>query len=57
MRRKILSARDKALGMGHMERVGSELQYDLSKPLGLRGCQVDVGRILLQKLSHQRVRK
>ena len=53
MRRKVLSARDKALGMGQMERVGSELQYDLSKPLGPRGCQVGVGRTLLQKPSHQ----
>ena len=33
-RKSIIAARDRALGMGHMERVGPELQYDLSKPLG-----------------------
>jgi hypothetical protein len=34
VRRAIIAARDRALGMGHMERVGSELTYDRSRPLG-----------------------
>jgi hypothetical protein len=34
MWRAVVAARARAVGMGHMERVGPELQYDLSKPLG-----------------------
>jgi hypothetical protein len=45
MRQRLLSARDRALAMGHMERVGSELRYDLSKPLGRQGCQVWEGKL------------
>jgi serine/threonine protein kinase len=45
MRRRLLSARDRALGMGHMERVGPELRYDLSKRLGRQGCQVWEGKL------------
>ena len=40
LRKAVIAARDRALGMGHMERVGSELQYDLSKPLGSHACVV-----------------
>jgi hypothetical protein len=35
MRKAVIAARDRAVGMGQMERVGPELQYDLSKPLGI----------------------
>ena len=34
LRKAIIAARDRALGMGHMERVGPELTYDRSRPLG-----------------------
>ena len=34
LRKAVIAARDQALGMGHMERVGPELVYDRSRPLG-----------------------
>jgi hypothetical protein len=40
MRKAVIAARDMALGMGHVQRVGPELQYDVSKPLGSRDACV-----------------
>ena len=40
MRKAVIAARDKAVGMGQMERVGPELLYDRSRLLGSAGCQV-----------------
>ena len=40
MRRAVIAARDRAVGMGQMERVGPELLYDRSRLLGSAGCQV-----------------
>ena len=40
MRRAVIAARDRAVGMGQMERVGPDLLYDRSRLLGSVGCQV-----------------
>jgi hypothetical protein len=42
MRRAVIAARDRAVGMGQMERVGPELLYDRSRLLGSVGCQVEI---------------